>query len=394
MAFPTIPTVAASRILTGVQTGTSSTRTFPSLSSLTKNSGDLLVAIVICYQSSLTSNIFSSWGASFTEFHDSGGTNEMCVGMAYKVSTGSETGTFSVTQGGTITGDAAFILLSIEGASGTVEAGSRAVGTSSAADPASFDPAGWGAEDTLWISVAGNGETSTAGSWGGLTASPQPSYGSDALTAQSQDAVGGVQAGVGFRQLNASAEDVGTWNMDNSNTRNVAVVVAVRPASAVVINCTGASAAATTGTVTTVPKVDITSPIPAATAAVSAPGLDVSVLSVSTATASVGAATSVQIQQDRLINHVIPDATASSVAQIPAVDVTSVAVSTASVVAAVVETALDVASVPATATASVVEQVPLIDVLSVSVASASIISPVIDTGAPTVNFASVLIFGT
>jgi hypothetical protein len=236
VAFPTIPTVAASRVLVANQLDTSSTRTFPSLSSLTKNSGDLLIAIVVCYQSSTTSNIFSSWGASFNEFHDSGGTNEMCVGMAYKWSTGSETGTFTVTQAATVTGDASLILLSIPGAHASTppEAGSRAVGTGAAADPASFDPSGWAAEDTLWISVVGSGMTSGTGSWT-ATGTTAPSNYTDRVDTNASDTstIGDCEAAVSFRQVNASSEDVGTAGVDTSNARNVAVVVAVRPVPAV-----------------------------------------------------------------------------------------------------------------------------------------------------------------
>jgi len=232
MAFPTIPT--GGRVVTGNQTGTSATKTFPSLSGLTKNPGDLLIAICICYQSSLTSAVFSAWGGSFTEFHDSAGTSEMAVGMAYKVSDGTETGTFTVTAGGTLTGDCSFILLSIPGANVTTapEAGSRAVGTAAAADPASFDPAGWAAEDTLWIDVVGSGMTSGTGAWSALGATPPTNY-TNAVDSNTTDnsAVGQAEAGVAFRQLNASAENVGTWSsVDTSNARNVAVVVAVRPA--------------------------------------------------------------------------------------------------------------------------------------------------------------------
>ena len=89
MAFPDIPTVAGGRVLTTVQTGNSQTRTFPSLSSLTKNSGDLLLAIIVAYQSSTTNAQFGSWGGSFTEFHDSGSSTTMAIGCAYKFSTGS-----------------------------------------------------------------------------------------------------------------------------------------------------------------------------------------------------------------------------------------------------------------------------------------------------------------
>ena len=119
MTFPTIPTAAAGRVLTANIDGTG-TRTFPDLSGLTKNSGDLLIAIIVAYQSSSGAGapggtVFSSWGASFTEFCDQMTTNSstMAIGAAYKWSTGSETGTFTVTQAATITGGASLILLSI-----------------------------------------------------------------------------------------------------------------------------------------------------------------------------------------------------------------------------------------------------------------------------------------
>ena len=236
MAFPTIPT--GGRVVTGVQTGTSATRTFPSLTGLTKNNGDLLIAIIVGYQSSLTSAIFSAWGAGFTEIRDIGVTTQHCVGVAYKISDGTETGTFSVTQAGTVTGDSAFILLSIPGAHGTTApevSAALATGTAAAADPASLNPAGWDAEDTLWVSVLGNGETATGGTFTG-TASAPTNYGDYAETSISQDAVGGVQAAVSFRQLNASSEDVGAGTVDLSNARNCAFVIAVRPLPVTTVN--------------------------------------------------------------------------------------------------------------------------------------------------------------
>lgn len=236
MAFPTIPTVAAGRVLTKNQLDNSATRTFDAFSNLTYNDGDLLIAICVCYQSSLTSAIFSSWSNGFSEFHDSGGTNEMCVGMAYKVASGTESGSLTVTQGGTITGDASMILLSIPGAHASTppEAGSRAVGTSAAADPASFNPTGWDAEDTLWISVVGSGMTSGTGSWT-ATGTTAPTNYTDRVDTNATDTstTGDCEAAVAFRQLNAASEDVGTAGVDTSNARNVAVVVAVRPAALV-----------------------------------------------------------------------------------------------------------------------------------------------------------------
>lgn len=232
MAFPTIPTVAAGRVLTAVQANTTAARTFPSLSSLTKNNGDLLIAIVVGYQTSTGTNAaFSAWGGGFTEFHDSASATTMAIGIAYKWSTGSETGTFTVTQAATITGQATMILLSIPGAHASTvpEAGSRASGTTAAPNPAAFDPAGWAAEDTLWIAVGASGETATTGSFTGIASAPA-NYSGYVDTGISADVVGGLDAAVAFRQINASSEDVAAFSMDVSNTRSGAVVIAVRPA--------------------------------------------------------------------------------------------------------------------------------------------------------------------
>jgi hypothetical protein len=234
MAFPTIPT--GGRVVTGVQADTSGTRTFPSLTGLTKNAGDLLIAIAAGYQQAGVSagNQWSAWGASFTEFVDTASISQSTFGCAYKWSDGTETGTFTVTQLATVTGHAAFILLSIPGAHDSTipEGGSYASGTGAAANPASFNPAGWGTEDTLWIAVGVNGETATTGSFTGITAAPT-NYADYAETGISADVVGGVELAVGFRQLNAASEDVGTFSLDISNARNAAIVIGVRPGVAI-----------------------------------------------------------------------------------------------------------------------------------------------------------------
>lgn len=233
MAFPTIPTVAAGRVLTVNQADTSGTRTFPNLSSLTKDSGDLLVAIIVCYQSSLTSAIFSSWGAGFTELKDIGVASQHAVGIAYKWSDGTETGTFTVAQGGTVTGHASMALLSIPGVHPSevpAVLAALATGTTSAANPGTLTPS-WGAEDTLWISIIGSGMTSGTGSWTGTVATAPTNYG-DRVDSNTTDnsTVGQTELAVAFRQLNASSEDVGTGSCDTSNARNCATVIAIRPA--------------------------------------------------------------------------------------------------------------------------------------------------------------------
>lgn len=234
MTFPTIPTVAAGRVLSSVQADTSTTRTFPSLTGLTKNAGDLLIAICVAYQTGTGTNAaFSGWGGGFTEFHDSATTTTLAMGAAYKWSTGSETGTFTVTQAGAVTGHAVFILLSIPGAhqSTPPEAGGRASGTAGTSSPASFDPSGWATEDTLWINVAGNGETATAGSWTGVASTNPTNYTDAVATSLSGDAIGTLNAAVAFRQLAASSEDAPAFTHDTSNVRDGAFIIAVRPAA-------------------------------------------------------------------------------------------------------------------------------------------------------------------
>lgn len=235
MAFPTIPTVAAGRVLFANQTDTSGTRTFPDLSSLTKNAGDLLIAIITTYQST-TNPQFSSWGGGFTEVSDQGSSTTMGIGVAYKWSTGSETGTFSVTQAATITGHASMCLLSIRGAHDTTppEVGTIANGTTAVANPVSVNPTGWDVEDTLWISVIASGMTSGTGSWTG-TGTAGPTNYTDWADSNKTDnsTTGEVEIGVSFRQLSAASEDVGAAGPDTSNARNSALLIAVRPAAIV-----------------------------------------------------------------------------------------------------------------------------------------------------------------
>lgn len=242
MTFPTIPTVAGGRVLSVLATSPSGTHTSPNLSSLTKNAGDLLIAIVIIYDGNSTNAEFSAWGGGFTEFADQAGTATMGIGCAYKFSTGSETGTFTVTSADTSTSDSAFFLLSIAGAHSVTppESGTMAVGTSAAADPGSFNPTGWDAEDTLWIAVGGSGENSLTGSYTGIASAPA-NYSDYADSGISADAIGGVEGAVSFRQLNAASEDVGTYSVDTSNARNAALVIAVRPANPISVTPTTAT---------------------------------------------------------------------------------------------------------------------------------------------------------
>ena len=253
MAFPTIPTVADGRVLFTNAAGASGTRTFPDLSSLTKAAGDLLIAIVYGYQSSaVAGSVWSGWGASFTEFCDVGSTLGS-IGAAYKVSTGSETGTFTVAQAATVTGGASMVLLAIPGGHNTTppEATAIATGTGAGINAVSLNPTGWDVEDTLWIAVGGSGETSGTGAWGGMTSAPTnyTNY-ADAATPDTST-IGECEIAVAFRTSAAASEDAGAFTYDTSNTRNVALTIAIRPAPS---TQTSSSVVAFTVALTTVAK--------------------------------------------------------------------------------------------------------------------------------------------
>ncbi len=230
MAFPTIPTSAAGRIVSSANLSPAGTHTFPNLNTLTSPAGDLIIAIVIMYDGNTTNAEFSSWGGGFTEFVDQATATTMGIGAAYKWSNGAETGTFTVTSSDTSTNDSQCILLSIPGAhpSTPPEGGTIVNGTAAAANIAALNPSGWDVEDTLWIAVGGSGEDATTGSFTGIASAPT-NYTDYFETGISADVVGGVEAAVAFRQLAAASDDPGTFSVDVSNARNSALLLAVRP---------------------------------------------------------------------------------------------------------------------------------------------------------------------
>jgi hypothetical protein len=226
------------------------------LTTLAPQAGDLLIAICVQYQGGTANAEFGSWGASFTELADLATATalDQAIGVAYKIATGSETGTFTVTSAHSF--KSVNFLMRIPRATWAgsatipeVQAATRA--TNAAANPAAFDPANWAAEDTLWIAVAGFSETSTTGSPPTLD-TPPTNYSGQLIVARAADAVGDITAGVAFRQVNASSEDVGTWGVSNPTHGNgIATLIAVRPAASDTTTIAGATAGGPAPTVTT-----------------------------------------------------------------------------------------------------------------------------------------------
>jgi hypothetical protein len=106
-------------------------------------------------------------------------------------------------------------------------------GDASAANPPSLTPS-WGADDTLWIVVAGH----AAGSSTAFTAAPTNYTGFQNNGASSGGAA--VSIASATRQLNASSEDPGAFTVSN-NRFWAAATIGVRPS--------GATPPATTATI-------------------------------------------------------------------------------------------------------------------------------------------------
>ena len=255
MAFPTIPTVAGNTLLSTTTTTATTTHTFPSLTTLAPQAGDLLIAICVQYQGGTANNEFTSWGAAgFTETRDQATVTalDQAIGVAHKIATGSESGTFAVTSGHSFR--SVNFLMRIPAATwhGTTipEVSDIVRATNAVADVGSLNPAGWAAEDTLWIAVAGHSETSTTGSPPVITASPT-NYSGDLIVARNADATGNITAGVAFFQNNAAAEDAGVWTVSNANRGNgAALTIAIRPSAVVpqTVDLTPATETDTAGT--------------------------------------------------------------------------------------------------------------------------------------------------
>jgi hypothetical protein len=237
MAFPTIPTVAGSKLKAVVQADTTATRTID-FTGLAQNVGDRIIVVCIAYQTSTGTNAaFSGWTNGFTEIHDSATSTTMAIGVAEKIITNPPEVGVSVTQAGTITGHAALIAMVISGTHSSTpsEVGGRGSSAAGGIVTSAFNPAGWDTpEETLWILVGAHGETSLTGSYTGIgTGTPSP-FGNVAKTGMSGDVIGAVEGGVAFNQ-STSASDLGTaWSgTDTSNARGAAVMIAVRPAAAI-----------------------------------------------------------------------------------------------------------------------------------------------------------------
>jgi hypothetical protein len=136
----------------------------------------------------------------------------------YRVADGSEGATLAVATGSSTVAIHLSYRITGQHASTAPEVGTRATATSANPNPPSLDPAGWGAEDTLWI-VFNNAD-------GSDTTGYPASYSNGIATF-----TGSTAGGMAARQLNATSEDPGTFTLTGS-VQWQANTVAVRPAAA------------------------------------------------------------------------------------------------------------------------------------------------------------------
>ena len=235
MAFPTIPTAGAGTIVSQLNTAGGATKTFTNiLNGLTKSSGDLLLAICVIYDGNSTDAEFSGWTAGWTEIIDKATTTSMGFGIAYKISNGSETGNLAVTTADTSANDSAMIVMAISGAHASTAPEGRAdsLGTTTSCRCNGVTPS-WGPADTLWVYIGACGEDATTGSFTGIASTTPTNYSDLFETGISADVVGGIEAAVAFRQVNAATEDPNAngsvFVNDTSNARWRAGLVAIRP---------------------------------------------------------------------------------------------------------------------------------------------------------------------
>ena len=224
MAFPQ---VSDADTQSGLQStnSTSWTLTYPT----NLASGDLILGFVA------TDGVAVPTWPSGWEAEDRGsGDNELY--WAKKLSDGTETGNFTLTLDATQQG--CWRVLRITGWQGTlgtvwdnITNGGAVIaprlnaniGTDTAPDPPSFDPANWGVEDTLWFAIASSDHGATT-----YTGFPTSFTNT---SAQESGGAGGAALGTARLESAAASVDPSAFTTDASE-QWVAQTIAVRPAAA------------------------------------------------------------------------------------------------------------------------------------------------------------------
>jgi len=185
----------------------------------TVDAGDLLI-VLFTNDGGATVTTAGGWNLLAS---DANGT-QVRLSVYYKIAAGTEGGT-TVNFATSGVEQAAAQVYRITDWHGTTppEISTAVTGTSTAPDPASLDPAGWDAADTLWLAVAGQDR----GDQSGTTAYPA-SY-TDGISTLSSDGNKSCQTHSARRVRAAASEDPGAFTIPVSE-QWVAFTIAVRPA--------------------------------------------------------------------------------------------------------------------------------------------------------------------
>jgi hypothetical protein len=229
VAFPTIQTADTKN---GVVTSNSSSWTLAYPTNLV--SGDLILAFVASDGGSSTFTFPADWTR---QRNIDAGAVSGCVG--WKISTGSETGTFTLNQ--TASEQGSWRIFRITGWYGSGIPGDNDIGTgggvesvggamgvasttisgpSSTPDPPSWNPFNWGVEDTLWFAACWVDTSRT------ISVYPLP----DNNTADVSGGAGGATLGICTDELAQASLNPGTFTISASDDWGAATV-AVRPGS-------------------------------------------------------------------------------------------------------------------------------------------------------------------
>lgn len=188
----------------------------------TVSSGDLLIALVEVRNAGTWTKP-TGWN-DISTLSQAGGSSVGKLNGFYKIADGSEGGGSASWTASTGT-SAQWQVLPITNWQGTTppEAVS-ASGDATSANPPSLTPS-WGADNTLWIAVAGNAAT---GETTGFTAAPTNYTGLHSVGTSSGGAT--VNLATASRQLNAASEDPGTFT-PSSNRFWTAATIGVAPSA-------------------------------------------------------------------------------------------------------------------------------------------------------------------
>lgn len=213
MAFPTATAPTATAFAASV---TSMAITMPA----TVASGDLLLALTETRNAPTWTKPLN-WNDISTIAQAGGGAVGKLSGF-YKIADGTEAGTTPTwTASTTTTGE--WQVIKVTGWHGTTPPeATTASGDATSANPPSLTPS-WGADDDLWIAVAGNAAT---GDTTGFTVAPTNYTGLQSNGASSGGSTANIATAT--RQLNATSEDPGTFT-PSSNRFWTAATIAVRP---------------------------------------------------------------------------------------------------------------------------------------------------------------------